>query len=64
MAKRQKAKHRELSDQKCRGADLEVGDLVLVKRLPGRADKRSRIGERVRNTKWWANLPLVFLCRL
>ena len=31
MAKRQQAKHRELYDQKCRGAELEVGDLVLVK---------------------------------
>ena len=30
MAKRQKARHRELYDQKCRGAELEVGDLVLV----------------------------------
>ena len=31
MAKRQQDKHRELYDQKCRGAALEVGDLVLVK---------------------------------
>ena len=31
MAKRQQAKHRELHDQRCRGAELEVGDLVLVK---------------------------------
>ena len=31
MAKRQQARHRELYDQKCRGAELEVGDLVLVK---------------------------------
>ena len=31
MAKRQQAKHRELYDKKCRGAELEVGDLVLVK---------------------------------
>ena len=31
MAKRQQAKHRELYDQKCMGADLEVGDLFLVK---------------------------------
>ena len=31
MTKRQQAKHRELYDQKCRGAELEVGDLVLVK---------------------------------
>ena len=31
MAKSQQTKHRELYDQKCRGAELEVGDLVLVK---------------------------------
>ena len=31
MAKRQQAKHRELYDQRCRGAELEVEDLVLVK---------------------------------
>ena len=31
MAKRQEARHRERYDQKCRGAELEVGDLVLVK---------------------------------
>ena len=31
MAKRQQAKHRELYDQKFRGAELEIGDLVLVK---------------------------------
>ena len=31
MAKRQQAMHTELYDQKCRGTELEVGDLVLVK---------------------------------
>ena len=31
MAKKQQAKHRELYDLKCRGAVLDVGDLVLVK---------------------------------
>ena len=31
MAMRQQAKHRELYDQKCRGAELQVGHLVLVK---------------------------------
>ena len=30
MAKKQQAKHRELYDQRGRGAELEVGDLVLV----------------------------------
>ena len=31
MAQKQQAKHRELYDLKCRGATLDVGDLVLVK---------------------------------
>ena len=31
MAQRQQATHRELYDMKCRGATLDVGDLVLVK---------------------------------
>ena len=52
MAKRQQARHRELYNQKCRGAELEVGDLVLVNRLPGKAGTRSRIDGRVRSTRW------------
>ena len=36
MAQKQQAKHRELYDLKSRGAALDVGDLVLVNRLPGR----------------------------
>ena len=31
MAKRQQARHKGRYDQRCRGAELEVGDLVLVK---------------------------------
>ena len=31
MAQRQQVKHRQLYDMKCRGAALDVGDLVLVK---------------------------------
>ena len=31
MASRQQARHKELYDRKCRGATLEIGDLVLVK---------------------------------
>ena len=31
MAKRKQATHRELYDQRCRGAEVEVRDLVLVK---------------------------------
>ena len=31
MSRRKQAEHRELYDQKCRSAELEVGDLVWVK---------------------------------
>ena len=31
MAKRQQARHNGLYDQRCRGAELGIGDLVLVK---------------------------------
>ena len=31
MGQKQQAKHRELYDLKCRGAALDVGDLVLVR---------------------------------
>ena len=31
MAQRQQAKHRDMYDMKCRGAALDMGDLVLVK---------------------------------
>ena len=31
MAKRQQARHNGLYDRKCRGAELKVGDLFLVK---------------------------------
>ena len=47
MAKRQQAKHRELYDKKCRGAELEVGDLVLVKQTAwkGRHKVQDKMGE-------------------
>ena len=32
MADRQQARHKELYDRKCRGAALDIGDLVLVKK--------------------------------
>ena len=39
VASRQQARHKELYDRKCRGATLEIGDLVLVKQdcLEGQA---------------------------
>ena len=32
MANRQQARHKELYDRRCRGAALDIGDLVLVKK--------------------------------
>ena len=32
MASRQHARHKGLYDQRCRGAELEIGDLVLVRK--------------------------------
>ena len=33
MAKRQQARHKRLYEKRCRGDELEVGDLVLVKQI-------------------------------
>ena len=44
MVKRQQARHRKLYNQKCRGAELEVGDLVLVKQTSWKA--RHKIQDR------------------
>ena len=57
MTKKQQAKHRHLYDQRYRGAELDVGDLVLVKQT-------AKIDGRVRNTRCLASLPLVSLCTL
>ena len=50
MAKRQWAKHRELYDQKCRGAELEIGDLVLVKQTAWKG--RHRIQDKWENEEY------------
>ena len=52
MAQQQQAIHRGLYDLMCRGATLTVRDLVLVNRLPGKADIRSRTDGRVGNIRW------------
>ena len=52
MSQKQQAKHRELYDMMCRGAALDVGELVLVKQLPGKAGTRSWTDGRVGNIKW------------
>ena len=50
MAKRQQAKHRELYDQKCRGAELEIGDLVLVKHTASKG--RHKIQDKWENEEY------------
>ena len=42
MAQRQQARHRELYDMKCRGATLNVGDLVLVKQTAWKGRHKSQ----------------------
>ena len=50
MAKRQQARHKELYDRKCRGAELEVGDLVLVKQTAWKG--RHKIQDRWEDEKY------------
>ena len=45
MAKRQQARHKGLYDLRCRGAELKVGDLVLVKQTAWKGRTRYR--------PWW-----------
>ena len=47
MAQRQQARHKELYDMKCRGASLNVGDLVMVKQTAwkGRYKIQGEMGE-------------------
>ena len=64
MAKGQQAKHRELYDQKCRGAELEVGDLVLVKQTAWKG--RHKIQDRWEDEEYQVvgQPTLVCLCTL
>ena len=52
MAKRQQAKHKDLYDQRCRGAELEVGDLILVKQTAWKG--RYKIQERWESEEYQA----------
>ena len=52
MAKRQQVKQRELYDQKCSGAELEVGDLVLLKQSAWKG--RHKIQDRWENEEYQA----------
>ena len=64
MAKWQQAKHRELYDEKCRGAELEVGDLVLVKQTTWKGRHKIQDRWENENTRWWVSLPQMFLYTL
>ena len=50
MAQRQQVKHRELYNMKCRGATLDVGDLVLVKQTAWKC--RHKIKDRWENGEY------------
>ena len=50
MAKRQQAKDRELYDQKCRDAEPEIGDLVLVKQTAWKG--RQKIQDKWENEEY------------
>ena len=64
MAKRQQAKHRELYDQECRSAELEIGDLVLVKQTAWKG--RHKIQDKWETEEYQVvGCPtLIFLCTL
>ena len=48
----QQAKHKELYDRRCRGAALDIGDLVpSQENWPGKANIKYRIGGRVMNIR-------------
>ena len=61
MVKRQQARHKGLYDQKCRGAELKVGDLALVKQTAWKGRHKIQDRGRMRSTRWWTSIPLVFL---
>ena len=52
MAQKQQAKHWELYDLKCRGAALDVGDLVLVKQTVWKGRHKIQDRWRVGSTRW------------
>ena len=53
MVKRQQARHKGLYDQKCMGAELKVGDLVLVKQTAWKG--RCKIQDRWEDEEYQPN---------
>ena len=52
VAGKHQARHKGLYDRRCKRAGLDIGDLVLViKKLPGKANIKSKTGGRVMNTR-------------
>ena len=44
MASRQQARHEELYDRRCKGAALDIGDLVLVKKTAWKGRHNIEVG--------------------
>ena len=51
VAGRQQARHKGLYDRRCKGAGLDIGYLVLVRKMPGKANIKYKTGGRVMNTR-------------
>ena len=59
VASKQQARHKGLYDRKCRGATLDVGDLVLVKQTAWKGRHKIQDHWEEDIISWWINLPLV-----
>ena len=64
VAKRQQAKHSELYGQKCRGSELEIGDLVLVKQTAWKGRHKIQDKWETEEDQVVGQPALVFLCTL
>ena len=50
-AGRQQARHKGLYDRRCKGAGLDIGDLVLVRKTAWKGRHKIQAGGRVMNTR-------------
>ena len=48
---RQQARQNGLYDKRCKGAELDIEDLLLVRKLPGKENIKYTTGGRVMNTR-------------
>ena len=51
VASRQQARHKGLYDERCKGAELEIGDLVLVRKTAWKGKYKIQDRWRVMNTR-------------